>query len=41
MNNQEEPKTKVFNPNKESLKLIEISEELYNEIRNYVTNLIK
>ena len=41
VSNQEEPKLKVSNSKKGSSKLIVISEELYNEIKNYETNLIK
>ena len=39
--NQEEPKLKVSNSKKGNSKLIVIYEELYNEIKNYGTNLIK
>ena len=41
VSNQEEPKLKISNSKKGSSKLIVISEELYNEIKNYETNLIK
>ena len=41
VSNQEEPKLKVSNSKKGSSKLIVISEELYNQIKNYETNLIK
>ena len=41
VSNQEEPKLKVSNSKKGSSKLIVISEVLYNEIKNYETNLIK
>ena len=41
VSNQEEPKLKVSNSKKGSLKLIVISEELYNEIKNYEINLLK
>ena len=41
VSNQEEPKLKVSNSKKGNSKLIVISEELYNDIKNYETNLIK
>ena len=41
VSNQEEPKLKISNSKKGSSKLIVISEELYNKIKNYKTNLIK
>ena len=41
VSNQKEPKLKISNSKKGSSKLIIISEEHYNEIKNYETNLIK